>query len=112
MTSRGLTLKVFLLIVANDAVESLAQLLMKKGLSLSFWLVGLGILIYALNFLIWIVILSRVELSVASPVGSTGYVTIPLLAAFFLNERIGFLRGGGILLIAWGVHLVSKSTHD
>lgn len=129
MKKSALTLKIFLLIVVNDIGESIAQLFMKKGLTqtgihsvgldnvrefilqnASSWLVWLGIIIYTLNFLIWIVILSRVELSVASPVGSTGYVIIPLAAALFLNERIGLLRGSGIALIALGVHLVSKST--
>ena len=75
MKKNNLTLKIFSLIVLNDLGDTLAQLIMKKGLvqtginSVNFGniaefiarnassvLVWLGILIYTLNFFIWIII--------------------------------------------------------
>ena len=128
MTKKALTLKVFLAIVMNDISDSLAQLLMKKGLSntgvdfLHFQNIGdffsrnasspllwLGILIYASNFFIWMIILLKVDLSIALPVGSSSYALIPLLAMIFLKESVPPLRWLGILLIIAGVHFVSKS---
>ena len=128
MRNRALTFKIFLAIVFNDLGDCLAQLLMKKGLvqtgihfvgwhnlgefiarnGSSGWVWG-GVLIYALNFFVWILILSRVDLSVAMPIGSTSYLLIPLAAVIFLGEQISPLRWLGLLLIVAGIHFVSKS---
>lgn len=128
MKKGGLTLRIFLVIILNDLIDGLAQLLMKKGLiqteinlihfstfvefitrNSSSILVWIGILAYTLNFFLWIAILSRVELSIAIPVGSTTYVLIPLLASLFLNEHVSMLRWIGISFIIVGIHFVSKS---
>ncbi|MFA4980988.1 MAG: EamA family transporter [Candidatus Omnitrophota bacterium] len=124
------TLKVFLLIVMTDINESIAQLFLKKGLvntgvtSVTFQnmaefflkvfsspLVWLGILVFLVNLLLWLTVLSRVDLSVASPVGSTSYIFVPILAVCFLHETINPLRWAGIVLIIAGIHFVSRSTH-
>jgi len=125
----GLTLKIFGLLVLNDVGDSIAQLLMKKGLvqtgvaSIDFGniveftlknasspLLWAGILICLLNFFLWISILYRIELSVAMPVGSTAYIFTPLLAMFFLREHISLIRWAGIIFIILGIHFVSQST--
>ena len=69
----------------------------------------LGIFFYALNFVVWIVILYKVDLSIAMPVGSTSYIFIPIMAMLFLHEHISVLRWVGILLIILGIHFVSQS---
>ena len=119
----------FFLIVLTDVGDSLSQLLMKKGLTqtgigwvgfsnalefiarnaLSPWVSG-GILLYALTFFIWIVVLTRVDLSVALPAGSTSYIWTPLMAILFLKESVPPLRWLGILLIVLGILFVSKSS--
>lgn len=128
MQNSGLTLKVFLLIILNDIGDTFAQLLMKKGLvqtgidnvnignSVEFAvknahspLVWLGIFVFVLNFFVWIVILSRVDLSIAMPVGSTCYIFVPIVAMMFLHEHVGLLRWAGIALIILGIHFVSQS---
>jgi len=129
MTQKGLTWKLFALIVFNDTANSFAQLFMKKGLVASaasltsfhalFDFVGanvgsplmwLGIAIYSLSFFAWIIVLSRVELSVAMPVASTDYVIIPVLAVIFLRETVSPLRWVGILTIVLGIFFVSQSS--
>ncbi|MBN2453620.1 MAG: EamA family transporter [Candidatus Omnitrophica bacterium] len=128
MRTGGLTLKIFLLIVLNDIGDTVAQLLMKKGLlhtgigditpgnftefvagNAASPLVWAGMAIFILNFFIWIVVLSRVDLSIAMPVGSTSYIFVPLAAMFFLHEAVSPLRWAGIILIAVGIHFVSQS---
>lgn len=105
-----LTLKIFLLIVLNDIADTLAQFLMKKGLmEAGPFIVTLGILVYALNFLVWITILYKVDLSIAMPVGSTSYILIPLVAMLFLHEHISPLRWLGIIMIVLGIYFVSRS---
>jgi drug/metabolite transporter (DMT)-like permease len=128
MSHKGLTWRVFFLIVLTDLGNSLAQLLMKKGLlhpaadflnlkalvdfiagnavSPVFWL---GILVYILCFFVWIVVLSKVDLSVAIPLACNDYVIIPLLAVVFLREHVSLLRWLGIAIIVCGVLIVSRS---
>ncbi len=123
-----LTLKIFALLVLNDLGDTLAQFLMKKGLlhtgisSVTFanilefcsanshsLLLWLGIIVQALNFFIWIVILYKIDLSIAMPAGSTSYIFIPIVAALFLHEHVSLLRWAGIIMIALGIHFVSQS---
>ena len=130
MKRNGLTWTVFFLIVLNDGVDTLAQLIMKKGLvatgisAVSFGnisefimrnasspLVWLGILIYALSFFLWIAVLYKIDLSIAMPLGSVSYILVPLAAMIFLHEHIGAARWIGILCIVGGIHFVSRS-HD
>lgn len=128
MKKNYLTLKIFSLIVVNDVVDTIAQLVMKKGLidtgihsvtfsniaeflsrNASSLLVWLGVLIYALNFFIWIIILYKIDLSIAIPVGSTSYVFVPLAAMLFLHEHVDITRWIGIFSIVCGIHFVSQS---
>ena len=128
MRRSHLTIKIFALLVLNDLVDTLAQFLMKKGLIhtgissvtlnniLDFslknahsFLLWLGIVVQVLNFFVWIIILYKIDLSIAMPVGSTSYIFIPIVAMAFLGEHIGILRWAGILLIILGIHFVSKS---
>ena len=131
MKTNHLTLKIFLLIVLNDIGDTIAQLIMKKGLintgisSVNFTnifefavrnassaLLWLGITIYIVNFFIWIVVLYRVDLSIAMPVGSTAFILVPISALVFLHEDIDLVRWIGIACIALGIHFVAQSKKE
>jgi len=128
MKKGRLTLTIFALIVLNDMGDTLAQLLMKLGLvqtgmdsvtfgniiefcsrNASSLLLWAGIIVQVLNFFTWIVVLYKIDLSIAMPVGSTSYIFIPLTAAIFLHEHVGLMRWAGIVLIILGIHFVSQS---
>ena len=128
MKQSHLTLNIFSLIVLNDLVDTAAQLFMKKGLlhtgidsvnlsnivefaarNASSAFLWLGILVHALNFFIWIVILYKVDLSIAMPVGSFSYIFIPIFAVLFLHEHVNLVRWVGIICIILGIHFVSQS---
>jgi drug/metabolite transporter (DMT)-like permease len=128
MRKSHLTLKIFFLIVLNDLIDTLAQVLMKKGLvqtgidsvnlgniahfaalSASSAYLWLGIFVFALNFFVWIVILYKVPLSIAMPVGSFCYIFVPVCAMLFLREDISPVRWAGIICIVLGIHFVAQS---
>ena len=130
MKKNHITFKVFLLIIATDINESIAQIFLKKGLNwvgmdnittgnlADFFLksftspfVWAWMAVFLINFFLWITVLSRVDLSVAFPVGSTSYIYVPLLSILFLHEVMNPMRWAGIILIIAGIHFVSKSTH-
>ena len=128
---RPLTFRIFILIVSTDALETVAQFCFKKTAlvqhsvaiasiadALHFvsvavtnpflWFALLAIFVL---FCLWITILSKIDLSVAIPVASFSYITIPLVSIIFFGERIPFLRWMGIGFILLGVILVSLSSH-
>jgi drug/metabolite transporter (DMT)-like permease len=71
-----------------------------------------GLASVALTFIIWSTILSKIDLSVAVPVCSFSYITIPLVSIIFLHEKVSALRWAGILLILTGIIFVSLSSKE
>ena len=72
-------------------------------------LVLAGIALYALNFFLWIIILTKIDLSLAVPLSSTTYVLIPLASVIFLHEKISMMGIAGILCVILGILILSKS---
>lgn len=70
-------------------------------------LVIVGILIYTSSIFFWVYALSRVDLSFAGPFLALTYVLIILTSWLILGETIPFLRWLGVLVICFGVFLVS-----
>ena len=123
-----LPLKIFLFVVINDLIDTAGQLLMKKGLGQAdlnsvaaffhhlfnfgnhdiyfFWF---GLAVYVSNFFLWMSILSKIDLSVALPLASSGYIIIPLAAVFFLHEHLPLTRWLGLILIVSGIIFISQS---
>ena len=68
-----------------------------------------GLALYIVGTLIWLVVLSRLDLSFAYPLVATTYVFTPLLAHLILREPIPSLRWLGIVLILAGVYIVARA---
>ena len=102
----------------------IAQLAMKKGMNM-VGVVGLkdifsekvfsivfqryvlvGIVLYFLAAMIWLVILSQAELSFVYPLISIGYIITAILSWFLFKENLTLFRVVGILLICSGVYLI------
>jgi len=83
---------------------------MSRMLTGSGFLTGLSL--YVVNFFLWITVLSRVDLSVAFPTGSSSYIIVALLSLIFLDEHISLYRWSGIICIIAGIYFISKSAHD
>jgi len=71
--------------------------------------IWLGFASYGLSFIIWLGILSKVELSYARPLAASGYVFVALFSWWLWGENLSAQRWIGIILITIGVILVSKS---
>lgn len=71
--------------------------------------IALGLLLYGLSFVLWLVVLSRLEVSLAYPLLSIGYIIMPFVSYLFLGETLSLSRVLGISVIIVGVFLVSRS---
>lgn len=68
-----------------------------------------GFSLYAVSSVLWLLVLSRSELSYAYPMIAVGYIVVVFLSWLVLNEQVGMLRLGGLALICLGVVLVARS---
>lgn len=68
-----------------------------------------GLMLYGLGAMVWIVVLSRVDLSFAYPMLGLTYIGVLLASALILGETVGPLRWLGTLIILTGVFLVARS---
>ena len=67
-----------------------------------------GLACYAISVIVWILALSRVDVSIAYPMLSIGYVVSAVAAYFLFGETLGVARWLGIGCIIVGVWLVSR----
>jgi drug/metabolite transporter (DMT)-like permease len=131
MNKNSLTFKILLIICCNDLLETFAHLCFKKGATLLPGLqvhsatdvlhfvftmltsgyVWIGLIAVFIIFVSWSTILSKIDLSLATPATSFSYVMVALVAWLFLHEQISPLRWVGIFFILAGVTVVSKSPH-
>jgi len=68
-----------------------------------------GLTCYAVSVVVWIMALSRVEVSIAYPMLSIGYVVNALAAYVLFGEAVGVQRLVGIGIIIIGVYIVARS---
>lgn len=68
-----------------------------------------GVALLITFFVIFLTLLSKMDLSYVLPVTSVGYIITAMLAAVLLGEKISVPRWAGIASIALGVYLVSRS---
>jgi multidrug transporter EmrE-like cation transporter len=69
-----------------------------------------GLACYALSVVVWILALARVEVSVAYPMLSVGYVVNAVAAWWLFGETLSGARIAGIGIILVGVWLVARSS--
>jgi multidrug transporter EmrE-like cation transporter len=74
----------------------------------NLWLWG-AMICYAVSILLWMAVLSKVEVSFAYPFLSIGYVVAALVGYQFFGESLSLTRIAGILVICVGVFLISRS---
>ena len=114
------------LILLSVLLNCAAQLLIRKGMLVegevgmqnmlshigsmitNVWLWG-AMLCYALSILLWMSVLSKVEVSYAYPFLSVGYVVSAVAGYALFNENLSPIRIAGIIVICIGVILISRS---
>lgn len=84
--------------------------LFSAGLKLAFepHILG-GLTCYVVSVVVWILALSRVQVSIAYPMLSLGYVVTAFAAWALMGESVNAMRMTGIAVIIVGVYLVARS---
>ena len=108
------------LLVAIALINTAGQIAIKKGISgapagqlvmtaaKSAW-VWVGLVLYGGSFGLWLLALSRVELSFAYPFVSISYVLITVWGALVLKEDVNAWRVAGIACIVAGIFCIAQS---
>jgi drug/metabolite transporter (DMT)-like permease len=104
------------------AILSSGQLLFKKAaqstgtisgigdvrlLFANYWL-WIALILYGVATVLWVAILQRVPLSTAVLFNALCFVLVPLAAAFFFGENVGWRHMAGIALIVTGLVVVAR----
>jgi drug/metabolite transporter (DMT)-like permease len=71
-------------------------------------LVLLGLFIYLISAVLWFMVLSKAELSLAYPALSLGYILILFVGYFFLGEQLTLAKGLGVGLICLGIYSIFR----
>lgn len=74
----------------------------------NLWVLA-GFAFYFLSSLFWMIVLSRVDLSIAYPMLSMGYAIVLLVSWILFKEPVSAIRWMGVLVIMLGVTLISRS---
>ena len=124
-----MTLQTFSIIFAGVLLNSAAQLMLKAGartlgtvsigsgssLMAAAWgaasqpWIVLGLVCYFVSAGLWIIALTRVDVTIAYPMLSMGYVIAALLAWQLFGEPLSSGRVLGIAIILAGVVVLSRS---
>ncbi|HVE45025.1 MAG TPA: EamA family transporter [Gammaproteobacteria bacterium] len=121
----------FGLILLGVLLNAAAQLLLKAGMTqighFEFSLanalpIGLkvacnlpiitGLFFYVVSVGVWLLVLSRVQVSLAYPMLSIGYIVNAVAAYYLFGEPLTSLRVLGIFVIILGVYLVAQTSHS
>ncbi|PWB79945.1 MAG: hypothetical protein C3F08_05500 [Candidatus Methylomirabilota bacterium] len=74
-------------------------------------LLFLMLAMYAMQFVNWMIVLSKTDLSFAQPITAGSYILTAAGSIYFLADRVTWLRMAGIALILVGVWLISGTRH-
>lgn len=118
---------VFALILFGVLLNASAQLLLKAGMNqigrfdfnfanaipigmkvIVNFPIMTGIFLYVVSVGVWLLVLSRVQVSLAYPMLSIGYIVNALAAYYLFGEPLTSLRLMGIFIIIAGVYLVAQ----
>jgi drug/metabolite transporter (DMT)-like permease len=121
-------LKNILLILTSVSLNAAAQVLMRTGMLKVGNITGavsalfkalpsmigngflwLSLFCYGVSIIMWMVVLSGVEVSFAYPFLSIGYILSAVVGYFLLGESVTPVRIAGIAVICIGVILIARS---
>ena len=116
----------YLIAIISILLAVAGQLLMKRGMmafgtfpvsQLLFKLIPMfmnpyvfiGFVCFGLSSIFWLVVLSRLPLSLIYPMVSVAYVLVALVSFLWFKENVSAVRWIGIGVIIVGVFLISRS---
>ena len=69
----------------------------------------LGLTLFGISSVFWLVVLSRMDLSVAYPFVGLSYVVVVLFSRLFLHEQVSAVRWLGVVVVAVGIAIIGFS---
>ncbi|MGB5291677.1 MAG: SMR family transporter [Lysobacterales bacterium] len=126
--SQGMTWAAFALILTGVLLNAFAQLALKASVSdtgvisldmqslfssagslaSNLWL-WVGLICYGISVIVWILALSRVDVSIAYPMLSIGYIVNAVAAWHLFDEPMNIGKVVGIGVIILGVYILARS---
>ena len=126
--SHSMTWAAFALVLTGVLLNAIAQLALKASVSdtgiisldlqslltsagslaTNLWL-WLGLICYAISVVVWILALSRVDVSIAYPMLSIGYIVNAVAAWHLFDEPMNLGKVIGIGIIIVGVYILARS---
>ena len=126
--SQSMTWAAFALVLTGVLLNAVAQLALKASvndtgiinldmqsllssagsLASNLWL-WLGLICYAISVVVWILALSRVDVSIAYPMLSIGYIVNAIAAWHLFDEPMNLGKVAGIGIIIVGVYILARS---
>ena len=125
-----MTINIILYIISSVSLSAFAQIVLKMGMSnakvqndlviagnlfeklfiaLTNVYVVAGISMYLLSMILWLVVLAKIDVSVAYPFVGLGFIITMVLGFLLLNEQISTMRVMGTVLVVCGVLMVSST---
>lgn len=116
-----------IVLVIDILMGSIAQILLKVGMKNNNINMGfgnilqnlvriylnkfviMGSIIYGTSMILWIAVLSKIELSYAYPMVSMNFVIVAILSKILFKEHVSRTRWISIIIIVFGVALLSAS---
>jgi drug/metabolite transporter (DMT)-like permease len=117
----------YLLVILAAFLNTIANMMIKTGANkignipdntgeiipflariLGNWFLIFGLGVFGISFLLWVLILNKVQLSAAAPLMSTGYVFILIMSYFLFKEPITLTKAAGIMIIFLGVVVITR----
>ena len=68
-----------------------------------------GLACYVVSVVVWLLVLSRVEVSFAYPLLSVGYIVNAVAGYYLFQENLSVTRITGIVIICIGVYFITRS---
>ena len=118
----------FIIALASVSLNALAQIALRKTmltleqmpselsgyfnlalnlLSNIWFMLGMGC--YVISIGSWMVVLGKVEVSLAYPLLSVGYILTAVIGYFFMGENVNLIRIIGLTFICVGIIIISRS---
>lgn len=112
---------IYILALVSIMLGSVGQFILKLGageiktgnglwtLILSFINIKMiiAVICFVVSMILWVFVLRKIELSIAYPMVSLGYVFVMLLSYYFLQEQLFFAKIMGTGLIVAGVAVLN-----
>lgn len=118
----------FIIALASVSLNALAQIALRKTmltlgqmpselsgyfnlalnlLSNIWFMLGMGC--YVVSIGLWMAVLGKVEVSLAYPLSSVGFILTAVIGYFFMEENVNLIRIIGLTFICVGIIIISRS---